>query len=237
MPSKIQLPEGRIGPKATKKILPWVELFWHNHKRYPTDTELATQFGFDANALQRLKVSKFYNECLKNRGITQHPGLFSDKQVAALALITNFTDPRPVNAKLAAIGVTAEMYNGWMQDPNFKRELQSRADDVLDNVYPEAQTALAKQVRNGNVPALKFYYELTGRANSPETINLKLTVARLIEAVERHVKDPAIKQAIAADIQNAIEVPVASVPSTAIPSTSTPKELFKQHMERVHNGD
>ena len=209
---KVTLPKGKIGPQATKKILPWVETFYARTGRYPTDLELADYFKFDAGDLMRLHSSKFYNQCLENRGIRREPNFFDEKQVATLALVTNFTDKRSVQAKLASIGVTSEMYQGWMRDTAFKRELQSRADDVLDHVFPEAQTALAKKVASGDVPALKFYYEITGRAQSPETVNLKLAITRVIEAVQKHVKDPAVLQAIASEIQSSQgEAPVATV--------------------------
>jgi hypothetical protein len=234
VPRKIEMPRGKLGPQFARKVIPWIEVFWHSHKRYPTDTELSAQFGFDADALIRLKASKFINECLKNRGITPSQDFFTEKQVAAIALITNFTDNRPVDAKLAGIGVTPEMYNGWMQNREFKRELQSRADDILDNVYPEAQAQLAKQVRNGNFQALKFYYEVTGRASSPEAINVKMTMARLIEAVQKHVKDPAVLAAIASEIQAV--GPVADVVSVPIPAISQPKSLTDQYKE-FRNGN
>jgi hypothetical protein len=231
MPRKIQMPKGQLGPNFTKKILPWVEVFWHSHKRYPTDTELSAEFGFNADDLMRLKASKFYNECLKNRGISQNVTFFTEKQVAAIALITNFTDNRPVDSKLAGIGVTPEMYNGWMQNPAFKRELQSRADDILDNVYPEAQAALAKKVRTGDMAALKFYFEITGRASSPETINLKMTMARMIEAVQKHVKDPAVLQAIASELSSV--APVADIPSTPIPALSMKQSYMEHSKEKI----
>lgn len=227
MPNRhLKFPQGKIGPNFTKKILPWIETFWANHKRYPSDAELVAEFGFTQPELMRLRNSKFYNECLKNRGIRQNEQFLSERQVAAITLITNFADQRPVDAKLANIGVTPEMYQGWMHDPAFKRELQSRADEVLDNVYPEAQTALAKQVRNGNVPALKFYYEITGRASSPEAINLKMTMARMIEAVQKHVKDPAVLQAIAGEL-------TGTLPVGADPSVATVKELYLETKESI----
>lgn len=232
MPRKIEMPKGKIGPQFTKKILPWVETFWHTHKRYPTDTELSNQFGFNADDLLRLRASKFYNECLKNRGISQNETFFTEKQVAAISLITNFTDKRSVNAKLAGIGVTPEMYQGWLSNNAFKRELQSRADEVLDNVYPEAQTALANKVRSGDVPALKFYYEITGRASSPEAINLKLVMAKMLEAIEKHVKDPEIKMLISQEIMGAVGTPsVAAVPPISQPKSV--KELYTNHV--AHN--
>ena len=82
---------------------------------------------------------------------------------------------------------------------------------------------MAKKVRSGDVPALKFYYEITGRASSPEAINLKMTMAKMIEAVQKHVKDPAVLQAIASELQGV--APVADVPATPIPELSM-KELY-----------
>lgn len=217
---RLLLPKGKIGPQFTKKILPWVETYWHNNKRYPSDTELCTRFGFDHLDLQRLHSSKFYAECLRVRGITREAGTLTDKQVAAVSLVTNFSDTRPTAAKLAAIGVTPEEYNGWLSNPTFKNELTVRADDILDNVYPEAQAALAKKVKSGDINALKFYYEITGRAQSPETVNMKLTMVRLIEAVQKHVKDPKVLEAIANEI-NAV-APVAENAPAALPSVPNP---------------
>lgn len=219
-PKQLMLPKGKIGPQFTKKVLPWVETYWHNHKRYPSDTELCTRFGFDHFDLQRLHSSKFYDECLRVRGITRIAGQLTDKQVAAVSLVTNFSDTRPTAAKLAAIGVTPEEYNGWLSNPAFKNELTVRADDILDNVYPEAQAALAKKVKTGDIQALKFYYEITGRAQSPETVNMKLTMVRLIEAVQKHVKDPKVLEAIANEI-NAV-APVAENVHAALPSVPNP---------------
>lgn len=232
MPRKITMPKGKLGPNFVRKVLPWVEIYWHQHKRYPSDTELSAQFGFEPDDLTRLKLSKYYNLCLKERGISQNESFFNEMQVAAISLITNFHDTRPVAAKLAGIGVTTEMYNGWMQNPAFKQELTNRASEILDNIQPEAQVQLATQIKKGSFQALKFYFEMTGQANSPEAINLKLTVARLIEAVQKHVKDPAVLQAIAAEIQGV--APVAEVPTTPIPALSA-KGLYKEHLNGIHN--
>lgn len=232
---RLTLPKGKIGPNFTKKILPWVETYWHNHKRYPSDTDLCTRFGFDSLDLQRLHSSKFYDECLRVRGITRDTSHLTDKQVAAISLITNFSDVRPNAAKLAAIGVTPEEYNGWLSNPEFKNQLTLRADDILDNVYPEAQAALAKKVKTGDVNALKFYYEITGRATSPEAVNLKLTMVRIIEAVQKHVKDPEILQAIASEI-NAV-APVAEQTVRELPSVPNPVSMTQQYKDHLRGRD
>ena len=226
--SRYKFPE-TIGPKFVKPILPWVETFWHNRKRYPTDDELAHKFGLTVQQLERLHQSKFYENCLKARGISRETHDLTERQVAAIALITNFSDTRPSPVKMAAIGVTEEELNGWYSNPTFQRELASRADSILDNVYPEAQAQLARQIKKGNFPALKFYYEITGRAQSPEVINLKLAMQKLVEAVQRHVKDPETIAAIGMEMQGLSLN--ATTEQSALPPKPPVAEVLETHNE------
>lgn len=218
-----------VGPKFVKKILPWVETFWHSNKRYPTDSELAQKFGLTTEQLTMLHGSKYYKQCLRSRGISLRPDDLSPKQVAAITLITNFSDTRPSPVKMASIGVTEEELNGWYSNPEFKRELAARADDILENVFPEAQAQLARQIKKGNFPALKFYYEITGRAQSPEVVNIKMAMNRLIEAVQKHISDPVVLQAIANDMQNIPEIAPVAAPQ------AQPLTMAQKYEEFVNN--
>ena len=219
----------KVGPKFVNKIMPWVETFWHTHKRYPRDEELVHKFGFTETQLLQLHNSKFYKNCLEMRGIVREPKAdLTAEQVAAITLITNFSDTRPVDVKMASIGVKPEQLNGWYQHPEFQRELASRADSMTDNIFPEAQAQLARQIKAGNFPALKFYYEITGRAQSPETMNVKLAMMRLIEIVQKHVRDPEVLSAIATEMR---EVNTASV----APVLESPRSLKEVYNGHVHN--
>lgn len=222
-----------IGPKFVKPILPWVETYWHSKNRYPTDGELAAKFGLNTDQLYRLHESKFYASCLEARGISREENNLSAEQVAAITLITNFSDTRTTAVKMASIGVSEEILNGWYSNPTFKRELAARADSILDNVFPEAQAQLARQIKKGNFPALKFYYEITGRAQSPDVINLKAAMQRLVEAVQKHVKDPAVIQAIGLEMQGITQAasPVAEVTPVAELTLAEKYERFQHAAE------
>lgn len=216
-----------IGPKFVKPILPWVETYWHSKKRYPTDGEIAAKFGLSTEQIWMLHQSKFYENCLKSRGISREQGDLTPEQVAAITLITNFSDTRPTSVKMASIGVTEEELNGWYSNSTFQRELAARADDILENVFPEAQAQLARQIKKGNFPALKFYYEITGRAQSPEVVNIKAAMTRLVEAVQKHVKDPQIIQAIGLEMQGIL--PTQEVTPVAPPQAElTLAEKYKE---------
>lgn len=203
--------QNKLGPRSINTVMRWLEPFWHNNHRFPTDSEFLNNFKLTKDEGTD-KVLNFWNKVQNHelfiyacsvRGIKTEAesAILDAEQVAAISLITNLVDNRSNNSKLASIGVTVEQYNGWLQEPEFKKQLQQRIDESLDNIYPDAVNALSKTIRAGNVNAIKFYFELSGRVDTPETRNLKLSVQRLIESVQRHVKDPEVLKAIADEMR------------------------------------
>lgn len=200
--SLIKFPKGQIGPQFVNKAMPWFESFWHRMGRYPANDEIMGYFKFTLEQVELLNLSPYWEKCLHERGIRlPNQTNLTATQIAAISLITNFSDRRSIPAKLAAIGVTEEQINGWYKDKEFQEELRVRTDAVLDNSYPEAQAALIRQIQKGNFSAIKFYYEITGRATSPEQLNVKQAMQHLIEAVQKHVSDPETLQAIATEVR------------------------------------
>lgn len=203
------LPENKfpktLGPKYFNKIMPWFESFYHEYHRYPNATELVEHFGWTLEQLNAVNSNKFWLSMVDRRGITRpdrDASVLSARQIAAITVLSNFHDVRNPVAKLAAIEVTEEELNGWYRNPHFMAELRRRTDDALDNVAPDAQVALAQAIKKGNFQAVKFWYEITGRAQSPEQVNLKMALQTLIEAVQKHVKDPEVLAAIGEEVES-----------------------------------
>lgn len=200
-----QIPKQGMTIKFANLLLPFVENFWSSHKRYPDTATLMQQFGISREEVLFINTSKMWLKCLDRRGI-RRPNIdedfLSDKQQAAIALVTNYHDTRAKEVKLAVIGVTLEQYNGWMNDKAFKDAINARSDEVLNHVGVDANIALAQLIQAKDFRATKFYFEITGKASSPEAINVKQTMQILIEAVQKHVKDPAVLQAIATEVNN-----------------------------------
>lgn len=235
MTTRVKMPKGKIGPQFTSKVVPWVETFWHRHKRYPTDTELAAEFNFSAGDLEKLHASKFYRICLEDRGIRIREGRLTDRQVSAITVLSNIHDTRSNTVKLAGLGITPEEYYGWQQDPKFNAELNARTEDVLGNIYPDAVNALGKQVKNGNIGAIKFYFEITGRTQSEEVANMKMFMMRVLEAVQKHVKDPSVLEAIGEEIQDAQRASVAPSLTPTQPAPSSIRAMHARHLEKVNS--
>lgn len=200
-----QIPKKGMTIKFVNLMLPFVENFWVQYKRFPSTDEMMHEFGISREEVIFINSQTMWLKCLDRRGI-RRPNLKEDflsaKQQAAIAVITNFHDKRAKDIKLASVGCSLEEYNGWMNDPAFYNALSIRSDSVLNNVGVDANIGLANLIQKEDFRAIKFYFEITGKAASPEAINVKQTMQVLIEAVQKHVKDPAVLQAIAEEVNN-----------------------------------
>lgn len=191
-----------------------------------TPTELFTHLG-----LEPVKAA------LERRGISL-PGTIqglSAEQLAVANVILDFTDDRPQKKKLADFNISTQRYNGWLKQPAFQQYIRGRAEALLGNVQHEAHAALLKNVQRGDLNSIKLYYELTGRW-SPRTqgdVNVQLLIMRVIESVQKNVKDPVAIQAIANDIaaflpgNNVIDTTPVEVPQT-IPMRSIEGSVEKE---------
>ena len=87
---------------------------------------------------------------------------------------------------------------------------------------------LMRGVNQGNTASIKLYYEMTGRYNPNEEnqVNVRLLIGRVLEAIQKHVRDPNTLNSLAIELsQLAIEAgsPVGS--TSFVPGMSTRKEL------------
>lgn len=203
-----KFPKGGIGPQFVNRYMHKFEQYWLANGRYPDDVWVITEFGFTKDQVFFLNNSKFWLQSLDRRGIRrpleehEKPKL-SAEQVAAIAVITNYSDRRPVQARLEAMGVSQEILHGWQADPIFKEELTARAADTFQNIAPVAEIRLAQQVDKGNLNAIKFYFEITGKAETPETVNVKRALQTIIEAMQKHCT-PEQLLAIQAEMQTVL---------------------------------
>lgn len=127
----------------------------------------------------------------------------SAEQLAAANLLLDFSDNRSHAAKLKSIGVSTTRYNNWLRNAEFAAYLRERAEQLVDNTGHEAHTSLLRQVQRGNMQAIQYYNQLTGRftPGAETQMNVAAVMIRIVEAVQRHVKDPEVIRAIAQEFQ------------------------------------
>jgi hypothetical protein len=142
--------------------------------------------------------------------VTDYP--LTAEQLAAANLLLDFSDSRSQAAKLKEIGVSTTKYNNWLRNPEFAAYLRERAEQLVDNTGHEAHTALLKQVQRGNMSAITYYNQMTGRftPGQEQQMNVAAILVRVVEAVQRHVKDPEVIRAIATEFNDIIPTSPAS---------------------------
>lgn len=197
-------PRRSPGPPLTAvelRVLNFVEQYWQATGGWPSITELG--FKHPEFKLQASLAKPAFTNALRNRGVdlpsVEDAGLesslgsLSEEQVAAVSVVTNWADKRSKKAKLAEIGVSLTQWNGWLRTKKFKQYLHRIATLNFNDSVDHAQAGLMAAVDKGDVSAIKFYYEVTGRyvpgQNNQETENLKVVISKLMEAIQQTV-DP-----------------------------------------------
>jgi hypothetical protein len=198
------------------RVVTYIEQLHTRHGVFPRFKKLDLLFGeeegWDINEFLKHPTFRL---ALINRGITAPysmntgapedeqytpPKNFTREQMAAIATVINFEDRRSRSTKLKELGIPPTQWAGWMKDIAFKEYLQEvSAASLMDNVHV-AHEGLLKSVDRGDVNAIKFYMEVTGRhtTDAPAMQNMKVMLTRLIESVQRHV-EPATMRLIAQD--------------------------------------
>jgi hypothetical protein len=86
----------------------------------------------------------------------------------------------------------------WLKDPNFKGYLTARAEAMLGDVQYEALLSLIDKVLGGDLKAIQYYHEITGRyipatvqTTSSNATDMQNMIVRIIEIIVDEVTDPA----------------------------------------------
>jgi hypothetical protein len=197
-----------------------VEQFWHTNRYFPSNKEISEETVTPVERVAELLESPAVKTRLEARGINYDASppakkgelkknltRLTDKQLATAMCILNVADTRSIQEKLRTLGVPEATYYGWTKSKVFQEFMETQMEDMFGDAMPLAHRALISKVVNGDMRAIKLFYELTGRYKSQEneTVqNVKILVLRLIEILQRHIKDPVILQAVAEEIKGAI---------------------------------
>jgi hypothetical protein len=151
-------------------------------------------------------------------------GVLTPIQLLTLNTLLDFNDNRSFNRKLQQLGVNSRDFAAWKRDPAFALYYQERIAKLTAQSH-EVDLALFERAIDGDVTAIKFYNELTGRyrpqtANS-EVANFRILVLRVMEVLTRNLQDqPELLHRIGLELE-AISSSVGDVNSTVVISAET----------------
>jgi hypothetical protein len=160
-------------------------------------------------------------DALAARGIPEHlirdaggtgVGSFhvlTEQQMAVANVLLDVLDSRSRIKKLTEMGISTGTYNLWLRDPVYRQYCLDRAESLLIENQPVAHMSLINRVAQGDIGAVKYFNAMTGRYREREKAAVEVNVTNqfgnekliaIVEIIQRHVKDPALLEAIAGDI-------------------------------------
>lgn len=160
-----------------------------------------------ATIIAKILASDEFTDAAVARGIPwdNFNGLTAEQMLVA-QIVTNPTDKRPLRAKLKSAGVTYAQYRAWMHQPVFSQYMNRITEGMLVDHIPDFNTVLTNKALSGDINALKYVNELSGRhdPNRQQVLDLQAIVQNLLEIIQRNVTDPATFQRIAAEFSLAV---------------------------------
>ncbi len=184
------------------------EEFWLEHKAFPSYAIIKKNVpGYSSiEEVETEVLTSSIRKMLKNRGIDysavlkpEHedytaPNRLSDKQLAVISTLLNPLDTRTQSQKLKELGVLPVTFQGWLKSKRFSDYFKARSEELFGDALPLAHDALVKRVADGDIRAIKLFYEVSGRytgVRKEEVTNLKLILARVTELMQKYI-DPVV---------------------------------------------
>ena len=188
------------------EMVHFVERYHATQGEAPTDKTMHQRFNIAEALLEEFKVNTLVHKSLTARGIVYPPrrDYLNDRQLAAVATMTNYTDRRSDEKKLRDLGITTREWSTWMLDNSFIGYLQERSERMFQHAQHEAHLGLIKGMRNGNVASVKLFNEMSGRHNpeAENNFNIRVLLHGIIEVLQGEIKDPIALHRIAGKIMN-----------------------------------
>jgi hypothetical protein len=162
------------------------------------------------------ETSKF-QRAMEDRGVktTQNPNL-TLRQETFLQAYLNPLNLKPPQVLAKQMKISIAELDGWMRDKHFAGAFSAKAEDNLKKYLPIADQALGQMVQSGDMKAITFLNQLTGRfdANAKQSIDVGSLLLQVQDIVLRHVRDPITKRNIGRELMALAQ---GNSPMTVIP--------------------
>lgn len=205
--SKFELPAESPKPTKEQKLFEKVLAAAIAADRQGLFLEVQTVLDQDASltkeAVETIWPTSKFQKSLESRGIatTKNPNLTLRQETFLQAYLNplNLKTPQ-VLAKQMKIS-TIEL-DGWMRQKEFAKAMSAKAQDNLEKYIPMADQALGQLVQQGDMKAITFLNQLTGRfdPNKQNVIDIASVMMQVQDVILRHVREPEIKRNIAREL-------------------------------------
>ena len=189
------------------QLLTFLDQQYHLTGALLSEEKAHSEFGIPIPKYSAALKKKAFRDALTERGVTfEHLGdpdqpnwiskSLTPVQLLAANSLLDLTDTRTNKKKLQDLGISTTKYNAWLKDPVFKEYLAKRAEQLMGENIHEVDLALLDRVRQGDMKAIAYYNEFTGRyvpvranPNAGSNIDIHGILVKVIEIVNEEVED------------------------------------------------
>lgn len=120
----------------------------------------------------------------------------------ALAIILDPHDGLTMTKKLKKAGISTTKYQAWLKNPLFRSHVEAVGED-LHSTNHVAFTQLAQKVGDGDLAAIKYWFEINGRYNPArqQTVDVMVVMSQIMEIISKNVHDRDILTNIAGEMK------------------------------------
>lgn len=193
-------PHGELFKRAISAA--W--LAHHRGQPVTPDTMQIYDAGLDPADLSALLETELFRQALEDRGIPDSGATYlSDKQMAALIILSDHSVRRPERKKLQMAGVSWTEFQGWLSNPLFRREYRELQRRTLELATERGDTVLAQLIDDGNIRAIEYANAMTGKYDpaSREAQSAASILQMVVSIVQKHVTDEVALRRLADDFE------------------------------------
>lgn len=195
-------------PYSAKEIIAYIEQEYYTGStgKIPTQEEIAKALDLPIEKVRDAWSLQEFKDTLVDRGLEYvegRDGILSPTQIMFANALLNANDKRSVRQLLELFKIKSPQYNAWLRDSAFQSYLRTRAEQIFESSDYEAYKALVRAVSNGDVNAIKFFFELRGIYNPKLTVNINIrsVMTEVIRVITDNVKDPQVIEVIATELE------------------------------------
>lgn len=168
-----------------------------------TNVILDQDAELDKEQVELVWSSSKFQRSLADRGIktTQNPNLTLRQETFLQAYLNplNLLTPQVLAKRMK---ITLNELDGWMRQKEFAAAFAEKSEGNLKKYLPIADQALGQLVQQGDMKAITFLNQLTGRfdPNAKQNLDVPALLMQVQDIILRHVLDPATKRNIAREL-------------------------------------
>jgi hypothetical protein len=144
-----------------------------------------------------------FQKSLQDRGIktTRNPNL-TLRQETFLQAYLNPLNLKPPQIIAKQLKISIAELDGWMREKHFADAMSEKSEENLKKYIPIADQALGQLVQQGDMKAITFINQLTGRfdPNARQSLDVPSLMMQIQDIVLRNVRDPIAKRNIAREL-------------------------------------